>query len=61
MIEVLKEGTKKQCVCEECGSILSYDNSDINNYFRFPILFKRYSRTIKCPKCQNIIEIKEES
>lgn len=60
MIEVLEKGRKKTITCDGCGAVLSYDNADVNNYFRFPLLFRsRPNQAIKCPQCKNIIHIKE--
>lgn len=62
MIEVLEKGTRKQCECENCGAVLSYEEKDIKgNKIKFldkttflPLRFPKY---IICPQCNQKIEI----
>lgn len=52
MIKIIKKGTKQTVECEVCGCLFSFENSDINyGDQRDP------ERTIKCPQCDNIIDL----
>lgn len=68
MIEVLKRGTRKQCVCEHCGAELSYEEKDIKNdkkghalgmiSLRMFQTGKSYpSKYIICPQCKHPIAV----
>ena len=62
MIEVLKEGTKKQCICENCGTEFSYDYEDIvmdlKKFFWITLRAKgTMKKYVPCPKCGLKIEV----
>lgn len=58
MIEVLKKGTKKQCICENCGAELSYGNNDIKTrdvsaILKYRTVYKAVPKKfIICPQCK---------
>lgn len=62
MIEILEKGTRKQCTCENCGAVLSYEGRDIKSgRVRFldkttflPLHPLKY---IRCPQCRNKVFI----
>ena len=56
MIKILKEGTKRQVECNECGALLQYQQEDIKKeeYFLSQIT-SYYEKYIICPQCHNKI------
>lgn len=52
MIKVLREGTKKQTECNECGALLEYTNKDIE---KTQIRIDEYINSITCPCCKDKI------
>lgn len=52
-MEVLKSNMKRRIVCDECNSLLEYDNTDVyhtkNNY-----------HYLLCPICNNVIIVKNK-
>lgn len=56
MIEILKEGTKRQIECDECGALLRYQQEDIKNEDKYISPVSSYNRKyIICPQCHNKI------
>lgn len=65
MIKIIKSGTKKQAVCDNCGAVLSYDTEEdikyesvktfTTNCIGGPTLKEEY---ITCPQCKHKIVLK---
>ena len=62
MIKIIKEGTRKECTCEKCGCVFSYEQEDIchvetnrneTEYIRG--IRAGYKSLIVCPQCGNEI------
>lgn len=52
MIEILREGTKRQIECKDCGALLRFQQEDIKTAEHW--ISSRDSRTYKyitCPQC----------
>lgn len=54
MITVIKQGKKKQAVCDNCGAILEYENCDIE---KVQVHANEHSHEITCPCCKNMISV----
>lgn len=62
MIEVLKKGTRKQCTCENCGAVMSYEKNDIKDKPKRTIDFRTLKPVypqnyIICPQCKHPVEV----
>lgn len=62
MIEILKRGTRKQCVCENCGAELSYEEKDVKRgrvHFLDKMTFLPLypPEYIRCPQCKHKVLI----
>lgn len=62
MIRIIKEGTRKQITCDNCGSILSYEQEDIRTTLSFDrggntIFDNNASPYIICPVCNSRVDI----
>lgn len=65
MIKILKQGTLKKCTCDNCGSVLSYDeNEDVLEEtvktFAANCVggFSKSQKYIICPQCNEKIVLK---
>lgn len=63
-MKILKEGTKNQVTCHECGSLLQFEKSDIRLHLRgrsydddFDDPEDRYCGHIICASCNHQINI----
>lgn len=59
MIEIIKNGTKKQLTCKQCGCLFSYEAEDIQTKdygHNFDNLHTQ--QYIICPQCKNNIILK---
>lgn len=66
MIRIIKEGTRKQITCDNCGSILSYEQEDIRTTSSFDrgentIFDNNASPYIICPVCNFRVGISNET
>lgn len=61
MIEILKKGTRKQCTCEHCGAVMSYEKNDIKSggvrSFNLRLLNATPPNYIICPQCKHPVEV----
>ena len=56
MIEIIKAGTKKKIGCKECGSVLSYEEEDVQVEDNSQCnRFGGVKRYITCPVCNKDI------
>lgn len=66
MIRIIREGTRKQITCDNCGSILSYEQEDIRTTSSFDrggntIFDNNASPYIICPVCNSRADISNET
>ena len=62
MIEILERGTRKQCECENCGAVLSYEKDDIKTQSIRTFSLRTFkpvypSKYIICPQCKHPISV----
>ena len=56
MIKIIKQGTRKKIECEECGTILSYEQEDVQTgAVLISPLSTGSKKYIVCPQCHNKI------
>lgn len=57
MIKIIKQGTRKTIICEQCGCLFSYENEDIiytnEHHTRIDTEY------LKCPQCDNKIILQD--
>lgn len=63
MIKVERDGKKRYVKCKKCESVLSFNDSDVNNNYDNYRDYLWYESYIICPSCKNkvIIKIEEEN
>lgn len=54
MIKIIKRGSRTKILCENCGSLLMYEDEDVKKDYR------RHIEYIICPVCNETIEIRAE-
>lgn len=47
-VKIIKNNTRKQCVCEHCSSILEYGKDDVKH---IRISMNEWENMIHCPAC----------
>lgn len=50
MIKIIKHENRHECTCERCGCIFSFEKED--TYIDY-----KDKQFIRCPECQNRIEV----
>lgn len=48
MIKVIKHGRFKQCICNNCGCIFTYENEDIKHVDKGTYIVVTF---VECPNC----------
>ena len=51
MIKIIKEGTKRKAMCEECGCVFSFEAEDVKKAESNG--FGGYKEIVDCPQCHN--------
>lgn len=55
MIEILKEGRKRQVECMECGALLRYEKEDVYELSASVLGMHHKQTYITCPQCNSRI------
>ena len=55
MIKVIKKGTRKTVECPHCGSVLTYEEEDIEKSGSSALFGCSQNSRITCPECTKVI------